>query len=490
MPLDSPKYLGFLLIVWLAFRALPHGMPRRLLLIAASYGFYVSLSGAYVVCLLAVSALAYGGAHALNLAAVKTHRGKLFAALCILMLAPLLVFKYLDFILQIGWPASGGGPPVALRLLLPIGISFFTFAALGYLIDVYLDVVEPERDPVRVGLFLAFFAVITAGPIERANGLLRQLELDREVPPQALFDGARLILIGLVLKVVFANTLAVPINSIYDAPASVIPLELAFALIYFMFYIYADFSGYTLIAIGSALLFGLRVRPNFHQPFLSQTVPEFWRNWHMSLSSWVRDYIFTPLRMRWRTRRDPGMVAALVIAFVVIGVWHGAGWGYAIFGLAHGVVVAVSTVTLARRDRLIVRLGIPRALVSASRVVATFVLVMLIFVVYRARTLDDAMAIYTGVFSWRLLAECGELLGAALGVATSGALSFREISPVSGGWILIALIVAGDVVARRRVALERLPRLPRYVLYNLGAAALIYVWVSVSVPQAFYYYNF
>lgn len=490
MPLDSPKYLGFLLLVWTLFQWLPAGRCRRLFLLAASYGFYIGLSGIYAVCLVLVSAVGFGGALALQRPAVKNHRGKLLATLCLLALAPLLCFKYLAFMLGIAAAATGIEPPsFLLSLLLPIGISFFTFAALGYLIDVYLEVVDPVRDPLRIALFLAFFPVITAGPIERANGLLPQLEFDKPPPRQALFDGLRLIFIGLVLKVVFANTLAAPVNAVYQAPASVIPLEKVFTLIFYMFYVYADFAGYSLIAIGSALLFGLRVRPNFHQPFLSETVSEFWRNWHMSLSFWVRDYIFSPLRMRWRDHRDLGLIGALLVAFLVIGIWHGAGWGYVLFGLAHGIVVSVSTLTLAKRDRVIAALGIPLPLVSVGRMLVTFVVVMLIFVLYRAHTLEDAATIYSGVVSPQLFAQIATLGNAVLAQRPSG-LTFKAISPDSMGWLLIGMIAIGDVLARRRIAIESLPRLLRYALYNLGAAALLYMWATERIPQPFQYYNF
>ena len=335
MSFTDPLYFAFLTGVFLLYYMLEPGLPRRLLLLAASYYFYFELSGGYLLVLLLVTVVTYYGALAMRSPQTEKRGFQIFALVILLALIPLLVFKYLGALLTFG----GDGIPTvnSLRgefatLALPIGISFFTFAALGYLIDVYLEVVEPERDFGRVALFLAFFPVVSAGPIERAGRFMSQFDLAAKFSADRALSALRLILIGLVLKMIFADILQKPCDTIFAAPGNWPPLVRLIGLVDFVFYLYADFAGYSLIAIGSARLLGLEVRPNFMQPFLSATVPEFWRKWHISLSSWVRDYLFSPLRMEWRRQGNLGMAAALLLSFIILGVWHGAKWGFFFFG--------------------------------------------------------------------------------------------------------------------------------------------------------------
>lgn len=374
-----------------------------------------------------------------------------------------------------------------MTLALPIGISFFTFAALGYLIDVYLEVVEPERDFGRVALFLAFFPVVSAGPIERAGRFMSQFDLTAKFSAERALSALRLILIGLVLKMIFADILQQPCDRIFAAPGNWPPVVHLIGLVDFVFYLYADFAGYSLIAIGSARLLGLDVRPNFLQPFLSATVPEFWRNWHISLSSWVRDYLFSPLRMQWRRQGNLGMAAALLLSFTILGVWHGAKWGFLAFGVMHGILVTTSAFTLARRDAFWKALAIPPVLIHTGRVLITFILVMLTFVVFRARTMSDAMVIYQGLFSlelWRGLYQFIAWTGFHHGTPL---ILYGSMYKPSA---LIPLIIAGDILASKKITLEKFPMPLQVALYGLAIIEVLGQWMNLYVPQPFVYNKF
>jgi hypothetical protein len=410
--------------------------------------------------------------------------------ICGVLLAPLLLFKYLPPLLGLAHYHSHTGYGIDLEsLMIPIGISFFTFAAFGYVWDVYLEVIDPETRLERVALFLAFFPVVSAGPIERGQGLMTQLDLEQPFMCDRAISALRTIVLGLVMKVCIADFLSGPVNTVYAAPGHFPALDRFLATVDYAFYLYADFAGYSLIAIGSARLLGLNVVENFAQPFLSPTIPEFWRRWHMSLSFWVRDYIFAPLRMTWRRHPRAGMIGALLISFTVLGAWHGAKWGYLFFGMLHGTYAAVSFLTLQKRNKFWARIGLPDSVLYVARVIITFYLVLLAFVFYRAANLSDAFVIYRSFFSMDLVrdgmsAARGFALhpGAKLMASTVG-----DIKPCIG---LFLLLLAGDVMARRKFRFVRLPGVVQVVVVNLAILYVLSSWIKGHGNEPFVYYKF
>jgi D-alanyl-lipoteichoic acid acyltransferase DltB (MBOAT superfamily) len=480
MSLSNPKYLLFLSIVVVLFYLLRPGRARGALLLIASYFFYFNLSSFYVLVLAVVTAVTYAAGILLSASEHPWRRRVFFVGACVIVLAPLLAFKYLGFLLNVSASLLSFRSPTAssVTLILPIGISFFTFAALGYVIDVYLEVIEPEWRPLEIALFLAFFPLVTAGPIERAGSFLPEFDFKTRFSSKRAFAALRLIFLGVFLKVLCADNLIRPVDAIYAAPQDFIPVEKLFGVIHYMFYIYTDFAGYSLIAIGSAAMLGLKVRPNFRQPFLSTTVPEFWRNWHISLTSWVRDYLFTPMRMGWRCYPNLGLVAALMISFLIIGIWHGVGWGFALFGLMHGLLVVGSTYTLSIRDAAWAWIGAPTTIVHINRIVWTFVLVMLTFVVYRANSIRDAVHIYRDLFSVDILLMRGEPT------------AFQVISSTSWTWAIIALVIAGDIAVRNGLTLSKLRSVVQVAICSIGTVIIVYEWIWNSAAQPFLYYRF
>lgn len=261
----------------------------------------------------------------------------------------LFVFKYYNFfndslrtalnIFNISYNAP------TLKLLLPVGISFYTFQVISYLADVYKGEQGAERHFGHFAVFVAFFPKLVAGPIERARNLLPQFYEKQEFDYQRASDGLKLIGWGLFKKMVIADRVAVYVNQVYNNPGDYTGAPVAMATVFYAIQVYCDFSGYTDIARGSALILGFRLMENFNRPYFSKSISEFWRRWHISLSSWLEDYIYTPILIK---KRDWGLTAiifSLLVTFITCGLWHGANWTFVIWGLLHGVMLSLEVVT-------------------------------------------------------------------------------------------------------------------------------------------------
>lgn len=357
-------------------------------------------------------------------------------------MTPLLFFKYVPALA--GATGEGHAWSTLRHLILPIGLSFYTFMALGYLIDVYTDKAPAERDALRFGAFLSFFPQLTAGPIERAGRFLPQLSRLGTFDPIMAVSGLRAILLGAFMKIAIADTLAPHVNAVYAFPQNHSAFDLALGTVYFSFQVYGDFAGYSLMAIGSARLLGIELMKNFEQPYLSQTLPEYWRRWHISLSSWFRDYVFIPLQFHIRRSGRRGLALALISTFTLVGIWHGAGPKYALFGLIHGVLVAYSTLTIAKRDKLWQRTNLPNWLCHTFRSTITFLVISLTFVLFRASGIANAMIIY------------GKLLTAD---------SLARTLPITIPSLAILLLIGGDLAVSRGMTWERLYRPLRWLVY-------------------------
>jgi alginate O-acetyltransferase complex protein AlgI len=469
-------YLPFLGLVALILPLIPQGSPRLLATVLISLGFYAGLSPGYWYVLVGVAALTYLGGLVLSRLPESGIRGAVFLALLIATFLPLLIFKGAATLYQL-LPAESdlaGGWSAMANLILPIGTSFYSFLAAGYLIDVYVGSVPAERNAIRFGAFMCFFPQLTAGPIERARHLLPQLENIGQFDYDRAVAGLRAILTGLFLKIVIADSLAFHVNAVYFAPREHPTIDLALAVVYFSFQVYADFAGYSLIAIGSARLLGVELPTNFTQPWLSQNIAEFWRRWHISLSSWFRDYVFTPLQFEVRRWGAYGLAAALVLTFVLVGIWHGAGLKFALFGLMHGVLVAFSTLTFARRDKFWQSFGVSRSALFVGRAVATFLIVSLTFVMFRASSVPEALWIYDALFNW---------VGGTRTTAWTGPL------------VVIVLLVAYDLFARWGRDLDSLPSWLRWAAYYAAIASIIragsdHLLQDPSHVQQFIYFKF
>jgi alginate O-acetyltransferase complex protein AlgI len=425
MVFSSLSYVFFLPLVFgITYSLAPRFRPHFLLL--ASYAFYMAWKPQYVLVIIALTLFDFFAAQAIeNRGSLPGRRAIWIASLCA-NLGALFVFKYAGFFAE-EWNRlahflqAGGAVPVP-DILLPIGISFHTFQAISYTTDVYLGHERAERSLPRFALFIAWFPQMVAGPIERAHTLLPQLrEINLPSAEQAR-QGLYWLLWGAFKKLVVAGNVSSFVDHVYAAPASHPPWVVVVATYAFAFQIFCDFSGYTDMAKGSSLLFGVRLTENFNNPYLSRTLPEFWSRWHMSLSSWFFEYVYYPLARAWPTGAGPWL--AILAVFALSGIWHGASWTFLAWGLLNGLIYSG---WIALRRAGLVPEG---AVAGALLVLLNFHLVCLCWIFFRAGNLAVAGAALAQVGSFfvspgfegslPLAGTPGRLASASAGLALMG----------------------------------------------------------------------
>ncbi len=375
-----------------AVRAKAPRLPN-LLLIGISYGLYIKWNPAFSLLLLGVTAVTYSASLALERVSQSKKRN-LAACGIILALLPLTVFKYADFILaqanELGavFGMEFGLP--GLNWALPLGISFFTFQAVGYVADVYLGRIKAERNWWDYMLFVCFFPQIAAGPIGRASLLLPQIKSPRSFNPSQCSQGMRWLLWGMFLKVVMADRIGLVVDPILAQYQSQSSALCAMAAVLYSLQIYGDFAGYSFMALGVGQLMGFELTNNFKRPYLSQSITEFWHRWHISLSTWLRDYVYIPLGgSRCSKARSYLNIA---VTFLVSGIWHGANWTFIVWGILHGLFqIAEKAVGLGKKQS--------RGIIKVLRVATTFVIVTLLWVIFRMPTFSDACSFIGHLFS-------------------------------------------------------------------------------------------
>ncbi|QWV99231.1 hypothetical protein KP003_08375 [Geomonas nitrogeniifigens] len=475
MPLYSTQYLLFLPLVYLFFRCCRH-QERWSLLLVASFVFYASLGALYLPLLLAFAAAAnYAFGIGVGKAATPGARTALFWTAVSFNVLILALFKYLPPLLEAAalLPATFANlfpaPPPPLVL---VGVSYYLFQCISYLADVYLELQEPERHLGYFALYLAFFPKLMQGPIERGADLLPQLKRPYRFDYHLARSGLLLLTWGLFKKLVLADRLGVYVDTVYGNVHAFSGLPLLLATYGYAFQIYFDFSGYTDMALGSARLFNIDLTQNFNRPYLATSVAEFWRRWHISFSSFILDYLFKPLQMRWRYWRQWGTAAAVMVAFLVSGLWHGARSGFLIWGGLHGTYLACSHLCAPYRKRLRQALGVRSGyLLQAGQVVATFHLVCFAWIFFRAATARDAFYLIGNILgNERGLAR---LLGAG-GESSTLMLAFA-----------VALGVLGHGVC---TGTRRFPGWFRYPAY--AAVLLACFRLTVSQEAGFIYFGF
>lgn len=396
MTFNSFAYFLFLPVVYLVFYFTADRW-RWLVLLLASYGFYASFKVPNLLAvLLGVTAISYYCG--LNIAGMQEETGRkrclwLGSIACVTTLA---VLKYLPFLESQTNSIFGLNSSIS-KTLITIGVSYFTFQAISYLADIYLEIEEPEPHFGRFALYMAFFPKLLQGPIERAGDLLPQLRKPYEFDYDAMRSGMLLFTWGLLKKVVIADRLALYADQVYNNVYDYTGLSLIIGTYAYALQIYFDFSAYTDMARGTGRLFGINLTENFNSPYLSTSIADFWRRWHISFSRWILDYIFKPLQMGWRDRGQAGTAFALIVTFLVSGIWHGATWGFVIWGLLHGIYLAVSTYYRPYQKKLHHWLGIKNPWLKWWQVFVTFNLVSFAWIFFRERTLADGIYIIRSI---------------------------------------------------------------------------------------------
>jgi len=403
MPFNSLKYFLFLPIVYLIFYFVGE-RARWCVLLAASLLFYAALNVPYLfVVLLLVAMTTYAFGIWLDQAeSAKAKRALLWSGVAINVLI-LVVMKYLPFLSEnlkaLSTMLSLDAQIQPIKAFVAIGVSYYVFQAISYLFDIYLEIEKPERHFGYFALYLAFFPKLLQGPIERANDLIPQLKAKYEFNYDNMRFGLLLFTWGLFKKVVIADRLGLYVDHIYSNVHAFTGLPLLFATYAYAFQIYMDFSGYTDMALGSARLFNINLTQNFNSPYLATSVADFWRRWHISFSRWILDYIFKPLQMQWRNWKNWGTATALVVAFIISGIWHGASWGFVIWGGLHGLYMACSVFYKPYQKKMHKALGVEKTkLLKYWQIFVTFNLVSFAWVFFRAATFKDAKYVVSNCF--------------------------------------------------------------------------------------------
>jgi alginate O-acetyltransferase complex protein AlgI len=480
MLFNSLQFVIFFPILWAIYLAVP--FPRRyLVLLIGSLYFYAAYRPIHVLLLMVTLVVDYLAGRALERWR-EPRAGWLIAATSLTVnLGILFTFKYLGFAidsLNAFLSLTHGSPPFSsVHLDLPVGISFYTFQSLSYVLDARRGQVAIERNPLMYFTYVSFFPQLVAGPIERAGHLLPQFRRPRQLDFSAVRSSMQIILWGLFKKVVLADNARVVVETVYANPEQFTGIGLATATLFFAFQIYGDFSGYTDIAIGIARLLGFELMANFRQPYLARSIPEFWQRWHISLTTWFRDYIYIPLGGN--RKGDLLWARNVIIVFLLSGLWHGANWTFIAWGALHasyfliGRAVDTGRVFLERRFsslRIILRW---RFLEWAS----TMGLVLIGWVFFRATSIDQAVDI-----TRRLLqpGPVGELF--QLGLS-------RIDFALATLWILIVMLV--DRQLDRPVpwvTRQWQRRVVRHVCYQFLFWTIIFFGVFESVK--FIYFTF
>jgi alginate O-acetyltransferase complex protein AlgI len=478
MLFNSFSFLLFLPIVftlywWVNKKGL---QLQNFLLLVASYFFYACWDWRFLFLLLFSTALDYFTGIKMVEAKTQGNKKFWFWLSIIVNLGFLGIFKYYNFFADSFAEALSGLGFQAhfwtLKVILPVGISFYTFHGLSYVIDIYKGRIQPERNIITYSLFVSYFPLLVAGPIERATHLLPQIKKRRFFDYSKAVDGVHQIIWGLFKKVVIADNCALYANDIFDHYESMNSLSLFLGAIYFAFQIYGDFSGYSDIALGTSKLFGIDLLRNFNYPYFSRDIAEFWRRWHISLSSWFRDYLYIPLG-----GSQGGMLMKIrntFIIFLVSGFWHGANWTFIIWGTLHALFFLPLLINQNNRKNIaIVAKG--KTFPTIKEFIAmllTFSLTAFAWVFFRAKTVSEAFAYIKNMFRFNF----------------DGGIQFLEFEHYS---IELLLLLGLFILFEWNFREQEHPIAGKFVrLKALGILIAILIFGVFSSPADFIYFQF
>ncbi len=400
MLFNSLYFLMFFAVAAVVYFAVPQKF-KWMLLLAVSLYFYMCWNPIHIIILMAVTLISYLTAVYINKDKAKGKKLCLGAGI-VITLAFLLIYKYYGFFmdsvydllntLHISYTEAG------ISLALPVGISFYTFKAVSYMIDVYRGKIYC-KNVAKYLLYVSFFPQIASGPIERSTNLIPQFEKEHRFNSQTVESGLRLMLLGYFKKMVVADNLSGIVSKAFSSPESCTPFILFFVACLYSLQIFCDFSGYSDIAIGCTKVFGYDTMKNFDHPYFSKNIPEFWRRWHISLSSWFKDYLYIPLG-----GNRKGILRKyvnLMIVFLVSGLWHGSSWNFVFWGFLHGFYQIVSGLTVKLREKIcnVIRINKCEKLHNAVKIIITFVLVTFAWIFFRADSIESGFKYISCMFT-------------------------------------------------------------------------------------------
>ena len=392
MLFNSLEFVYFFLIVfflyWFVFSK--KNQLQNLLILFSSYLFYAWWDWRFLILIIISSLTDYLSGLNIQNSKTKTQKKIVLGISLFVNLGILFFFKYFNFFIDnfliLLESLNISSNKNLLEIILPIGISFYTFQSLSYTIDIYNKKINATKDIIAFFAFVAFFPQLVAGPIERAKNLLPQFISSRKFEYKFAISGSKLILIGLFKKMVIADNLSVMVDTVYASPENYLGFPTLIATIFFAFQIYCDFSGYSDIAIGLGRLLGFKLMTNFRTPYFSKSLTEFWRNWHISLSTWFRDYIYIPLGGNKGSKSRISF--NLMITFLLSGLWHGANWTFIVWGTFHGLGIVLEKRFLKWVNRLK-----SNFLIDFMRISLTFSFVCLTWILFRSENISEAILI-------------------------------------------------------------------------------------------------
>jgi len=480
MLFNSIQFLFFFPIVVAIYFLTPQRY-RWVWLLLSSYYFYMCWKAEYLILIVGSTMVDYLAALGMGHTSKKTNRRFLLILSLAVNLGLLFSFKYFNFFNEslrsvlADFSITFNSP--ALHLLLPVGISFYTFQTMSYTIDVYRGHRQPERHLGYFAVYVAFFPQLVAGPIERSTSLLPQFFEHNSFDPDRVVLGLRRMLWGFFKKIVIADRLAIYVDQVYNHADTFYGLPIIIATYFFAFQIYCDFSGYSDIAIGAAQVMGYRLRENFNHPYFSKSIPEFWRRWHISLSTWFRDYVYIPLGGNRVSRLRYGI--NIFVVFLVSGLWHGANWTFVIWGGLHGIYSLVDTW---------IRAWCKPALKSSlswiqksRKILVTFHLVLFSWVLFRANSMHDAGVLFRHMFNFSAWSDNGYQVLVS-GIGRSGFLTMLTA---------IVFMETIHILERRQplsVLLSDVPIALRWGFYHLLLLSILLL--GVFEQREFIYFQF
>ena len=431
MSFASLDFIVFFIIVLVAVSFLQkckNSTYKEVFLLIASYFFYGYWDWRFSFLLLFVTACAY-------VTALFADKKAAFVTGVTVPLIALGFFKYFNFFLE-SFESLIGKELGTLSIILPVGISFYTFQALSYVIDVKRGHMEAEKSFVRLALYISFFPQLVAGPIVKAVDFLPQLKEDRRITPKNLETGLQLVVFGLFKKIVIADHLSVFVDDVFNAPVAFSWISIVLAVLSYSIQIYFDFSGYSDIAIGCAKCLGYDFLPNFNMPYISENVTVFWRRWHISLSTWLKEYLYIPLggNRKGKARQYVNLALTMLLG----GLWHGANWTFVFWGGLHGMALCV--------DKILPKPKQNHSVIRALNVVGTFLFVSFTWIFFRAENFSKAWQVIRGIFtlqkgiiqpfSWTMVALFVLCVGTLAAVLRAKKLGLKQ---VDGFYPLVSL---------------------------------------------------
>ncbi len=483
MALNSIEFLAFFTIVFVIYQITNlyitdeniKNKCSQVVLLLASLSFCGYVNIWFVPIIIYISAVTF-------LAGIILSDSKSKYCLIILILMdiiPLLTFKYFNFISHIF-----NGP--AIQLILPLGISFYTLQSITYIVDIWKGRITVESNPIVIALFVSFFPVLSSGPIQRAKNLIPQLKKNYLFNYDDASNGMKWIAIGIIKKMVIADSIGIYVDQVYRSLERVSGTAMLVAVILYSFQIYCDFSGYTNMSFGCAKMFGIDVGKNFNHPYLASGVGDFWHRWHISLSTWLRDYVYIPLGGNkigvFRTYVN------IMITFCVSGIWHGAAWHFIIWGMIHGAYVCIErfikgwgrTGFLSQKNKIIVQV------IMFSHVVMTFVLVTVAWIFFRVSQTKDVLIILR-----KIMRVPQELFSSV----SMQELLFSQVNQIGKndliylvGYLVIFFIIS--IATRKKSVIYYLNQFPmtfRWIIYTLVLFAIFFL--SNKTASAVFIYN-